>query len=262
MFFRDKYAFLSNMFSCPVHFDGQTFPCVETAFQYAKCRDASAFTNEHGYFVNGFIARKIGRNVELPDDWDEQRVNIMYELLCDKFFHNEKLRVALRDLQDEMIVEDNQWGDTFWGQCNGEGYNMLGRLLMDIRKDIRKTDFHKKIIVAGSRGFTNYQLMCLKLDYYFDECTPTIVCGEARGADSLGRKYAEERGLKIMSFPADWSKGKNAGYIRNEEMAKVADGLVAFWDGSSAGTKHMILTMRKMNKPTRVIKYVPAGRHS
>ena len=113
MFFREEYAFLSNMYTCPIHFDGEIFPCVETAFQYAKCRDASLFTNDRGYFVNGFAARKIGQRVALPKDWNVQRVDVMYELLCDKFLHNDKMRAALRDLKDKMIVEDNEWGDTF-----------------------------------------------------------------------------------------------------------------------------------------------------
>ena len=256
MFFRDEYAFLSNMYSCPVKYDGETFPCVETAFQYAKCGDASLFTDNRGYFVNGFVAKKIGRTVKLPKDWNTKRVDVMYELLCYKFFKNEKLRAALRDLKDEFIVEDNLWGDTFWGVCNGEGYNMLGRLLMDIRKDIRKEDIKRNIIVAGSRGFDNYDLLKEKLDYYFESCTPTIVCGEACGADSLGKRYAEEHGYNVLSFPADWSKGRGAGYLRNEEMAKVADALVAFWDGKSPGTKHMIDTMKKLNKQVRVVKYV------
>ena len=255
MFFREEYAFLSNMYTCPIHFDGEIFPCVETAFQYAKCRDASLFTNDRGYFVNGFVARKIGQRVALPKDWNVQRVDVMYELLCDKFLHNDKMRAALRDLKDKMIVEDNEWGDTFWGQCNGEGYNMLGRLLMDIRKDIRKADFKRNVIVAGTRTFNDYELMCRKLDFLFEACTPTIVCGEARGADTLGKKYAEENGYKVLSFPADWSKGKNAGYVRNEKMAKVADALIAFWDGKSAGTKHMIETMKKLGKQVRIVKY-------
>ena len=114
----------------------------------------------------------------------------------------------------------------------------------------------KKIIVAGSRNFNDYDLLKEKLDFFFSKLTPVIVCGEARGADSLGRKYAEENNLEILSFPADWNKyGKSAGYRRNEQMAEVADYLVAFWDGKSSGTKHMIDTMKKMGKDVRIVKY-------
>ncbi len=68
----------------------------------------------------------------------------------------------------------------------------------------------------------------------------------ARGADRLGERYAKERGYPVRLFPADWEKfGKSAGYRRNAEMAKYADGLIAFWDGRSAGTGHMIYLAKK-----------------
>lgn len=112
-----------------------------------------------------------------------------------------------------------------------------------------------KIIIAGGRDFNNYALLCRKLDVILSRQKDIeIVCGEARGADSLGRRYAEERGYTVLSYPANWEKyGRSAGYRRNEEMAQVADALVAFWDGTSKGTQNMIELMK--NKPTRVIRY-------
>lgn len=68
-----------------------------------------------------------------------------------------------------------------------------------------------------------------------------IVSGCAVGADKLGERYAQERGFQIKRFPAEWSlHGKAVGFIRNEEMAKYSDALIAFWDGVSRGTKHTI----------------------
>ena len=114
-----------------------------------------------------------------------------------------------------------------------------------------------KIIIAGGREFDNYQPLCDKLDNLtrnYD--TVEIVCGEARGADLLGRKYGESRGLKVHSFPADWDEyGKSAGYRRNAEMADFADALVAFWDHKSKGTKHMIDLSEKKGIMVRVVKY-------
>ena len=133
---------------------------------------------------------------------------------------------------------------------------MLGKMLMEIRQNIQDEDRkEQKIIVAGGRDFNNYKLLSKKLDYFFSSCKPVVVCGEAKGADSLGRKYAEEHHILIMSFPADWSKGKGAGYIRNAQMGAIADGLIAFWDGKSKGTKHMIDVMKEFNKPVRIVKY-------
>lgn len=72
----------------------------------------------------------------------------------------------------------------------------------------------------------------------------------ARGADTAGRMYAERCGIPVAKFPADWDKhGRRAGYVRNEAMARYADAGLAFWDGSSRGTAHMIRTMGSLGKP-------------
>lgn len=114
-----------------------------------------------------------------------------------------------------------------------------------------------RVIIAGSRGFNDYPLLASTMDTLLQNITVPIVviCGMARGADLLGERYALDRGFQVQRFPADWDKyGKRAGYIRNEEMAKNADALVAFWDGESRGTKHMIELAGKYGLKTRVIK--------
>lgn len=69
----------------------------------------------------------------------------------------------------------------------------------------------------------------------------SVICGCARGADMLGAEWAQNHGIPITGMAADWATyGKAAGYRRNAEMAKVAQTCVAFWDGQSRGTKHMI----------------------
>ena len=113
-----------------------------------------------------------------------------------------------------------------------------------------------KVIVAGSRHFDDYPFLCWKLDRLLAQKIGDveIVCGMARGADSLGEQYAKERGIPIRYFPADWQTlGKSAGYQRNVQMAAYADALVAFWDGKSRGTAHMIETARRHQLQIRVI---------
>ena len=117
-----------------------------------------------------------------------------------------------------------------------------------------------RIIIAGGRDFNDYNLLKEKVDNLISEKRKThqiyIVSGKARGADSLGEKYANENGLNIMEFPADWDKhGRSAGYKRNVEMAENADALIAFWDGESRGTKHMIDIAKEKNLLTRIIRY-------
>lgn len=78
----------------------------------------------------------------------------------------------------------------------------------------------------------------------------------ARGADSLGGMYAEENDLKLHKFPANWDlHGRKAGPLRNIEMAKFADSLLALWDGKSKGTKHMIDEARRRGLKVWVYKY-------
>jgi len=113
-----------------------------------------------------------------------------------------------------------------------------------------------KVIVAGSRDFNDYNLLKKKLDYYFQNKKPTeIVSGTARGADKLGEKYASQNNINIKKFPANWDKhGNKAGYLRNKEMAEYADALVAFWDGNSKGTKHMIDLAEKNKLKVKIVK--------
>lgn len=115
-----------------------------------------------------------------------------------------------------------------------------------------------RVIIAGGRNFYLYNLLKETMDYYLSEIDDeiTVLCGKARGADRLGEKYALERGYNIEYYPADWDKnGKKAGFLRNEEMAKHADALVAFWDGNSHGTKHMITTAQKYKLKIRIKYY-------
>jgi hypothetical protein len=73
-----------------------------------------------------------------------------------------------------------------------------------------------------------------------------VVCGLARGVDSLGKKWAEKNDIPVKEFPADWDRhGRKAGYLRNVEMVKYADALIAVWDGESKGTQHVITEARK-----------------
>lgn len=113
-----------------------------------------------------------------------------------------------------------------------------------------------RIAVVGSRGFDDYKLLSRVLDNFFEGTHFTLVCGMARGADLLGFKYAKRRGWDIEEYPAKWDEhGKSAGYIRNELMSRVSDIVVAFWDGESKGTKHMITMSLENNCNLVVINY-------
>lgn len=117
-----------------------------------------------------------------------------------------------------------------------------------------------KIIIAGSRDFDDYALVKSRMAFYLSNqklSDVEIVSGGARGADALGERLARDFNLKLKIFPADWEKhGKKAGYLRNEQMAQYADCLVAFWDGESRGTKHMIDLANGFKLKVRVVEYL------
>lgn len=117
-----------------------------------------------------------------------------------------------------------------------------------------------KVIIAGGRDFTDYNLLKTKVDKILSQKKHThrifILSGKAKGADSLGERYARENSLEVIEFPADWDTfGKRAGVKRNAEMANEADALIAFWDGESHGTKHMIDIATKKGLMVRTIRY-------
>lgn len=127
-----------------------------------------------------------------------------------------------------------------------------------------------RAIIAGSRDFDDFpKLMNSCIDILFkiteqndDLDKIRIVSGAARGADRLGEQYAKVAGYEVSKFPADWDRlGKRAGYVRNAEMAKFAAAdknygvLVAFWDGKSRGTKHMIDLAEKYGLEIHIVRF-------
>ena len=115
-----------------------------------------------------------------------------------------------------------------------------------------------KVIIAGGRDFNDYDLLeryCNHILKNYDDVE--IVSGGARGADSLGERYAIKYNKKIHKIIPDWDlHGKSAGYKRNAEMGNYADALIAFWDNESKGTKHMIDIANSLNLKVRVCVYV------
>lgn len=135
MHFRGDCWFLSNMYQCEITYNGHTFSCVEATFQAQK--DLSRVSEFEG--ISGQDAKRLGRRVNLRPDWESVKDNIMLEILRIKFSDptlRKKLIHNKTIIQNNgVIVEDNTWGDTYWGVCNGTGQNKLGQLLSEIRNE-------------------------------------------------------------------------------------------------------------------------------
>lgn len=119
-----------------------------------------------------------------------------------------------------------------------------------------------RVIVAGGRDFNDYEFMKAKLDELFfasdefDADPIKIISGMAEGADTLAIRYADENEMTKILFPANWKYHRRmAGFLRNEDMLRIATHLVVFWDGQSHGTKHIIDLAREKGIPTWVFDY-------
>ena len=119
-----------------------------------------------------------------------------------------------------------------------------------------------RVIIAGSRHFSDYDTLCQKCDAALERKTQThtivILSGGAAGADSLGERYAKDHGYTLRRYLADWSRdGRSAGILRNTRMVSVADALIAFWDGESHGTGHIIKVSKQRGLAVRVFSITP-----
>lgn len=109
-----------------------------------------------------------------------------------------------------------------------------------------------KTIIAGSRQLyskTDSEEIKKILNVY-KHMISCVLTGMAEGPDKIAYYWAVENGIDYVEYNPDWSKyGRSAGIMRNEDMGREADLLIAFWDGKSPGTKHMIEFMFNKNKP-------------
>jgi ribA/ribD-fused uncharacterized protein len=139
--FKGKYRFLSNFYPCLIRYEENFYPSVEHAYQAAKTLDLD-FQKAIFFAPYAVDAKRIGRNAPLREDWEDIKVDVMENLLKQKFSIFE-LKSKLLATGNEELVEGNWWGDTFWGVCRGVGENHLGKLLMEIREEIRDSNTNK-----------------------------------------------------------------------------------------------------------------------
>jgi len=131
--FKGEHRWLSNFYPTLVTFEGQRFPSVENAYQAAKTVKSS---RDKFLICSPGEAKKLGRKVSLGPKWDQVKVEIMKQLLKQKFAPGTELGNRLLSTGNGTLVEGNYWNDTFWGVCNGVGENTLGKLLMEQRKQL------------------------------------------------------------------------------------------------------------------------------
>lgn len=135
-FFRGKHRFLSNFYPSEVSLDGILYPSIEHAYQAAKTIDITT-RREIAALKTPGQAKRRGRRVILRSNWEHIKEEIMYELVLQKFARHPVLRQLLLATGEQQLVEGNTWGDTYWGVCDGEGQNRLGKILERVRFELQ-----------------------------------------------------------------------------------------------------------------------------
>jgi len=135
--FRGEFGFLSNFHPCKVMLSGTDYPSVEHAFQAGKTRSPT----ERLKILNAPTpgeARRLGQEVDLRPDWEDVKIVLMKFLVRKKFNRDPVLAQQLLDTGDAELIEGNHWKDRFWGVYRGKGRNHLGKILMEVRAELRE----------------------------------------------------------------------------------------------------------------------------
>ena len=117
--------------------DGLEYSSTEHAYQAAKTLDAAERRRIRESQKPG-EAKKLGQNVTMRPDWEKMKVEVMRDLVRQKFSNHKELKDKLLATGDAYIEETNSWGDIYWGVCKKKGQNWLGKILMEVRNDFRE----------------------------------------------------------------------------------------------------------------------------
>jgi ribA/ribD-fused uncharacterized protein len=140
--FFGPHRFLSNFYytDLPIVCDmGISYPSVEHAYQAHKTLDINE-RKQIALLPSASASKKYSHTMTVREDWKSVRMGIMENLLRQKF-SQPSFKRRLLETGNQELIEGNTWHDTFWGVCNGVGSNNLGKLLMMIREEHKKTDF-------------------------------------------------------------------------------------------------------------------------
>lgn len=136
--FSGEYRFLSNFWPCLINYNSQLWPSVEHAYQASKCKNIE----DQKLFIGKTAGqcKSLGKKIEIREDWDGIKFDTMLTLVRLKFnYPNSLLQEKLLMTNDQELIEGNTWGDIYWGVCDGQGENNLGKILMQVRKEIRNS---------------------------------------------------------------------------------------------------------------------------
>jgi ribA/ribD-fused uncharacterized protein len=134
--FTGKNRFLSNFYPCMVYLDGVSYPSVEHAYQAAKTLDKTLRVQFQS--CTSAESKRLGTKLPLRSDWEQIKLQVMQNLLEQKFSKGSSLWNMLEKTKGNTLVEGNYWHDNVYGsctcrKCGDKGRNELGKMLMQIR---------------------------------------------------------------------------------------------------------------------------------
>lgn len=127
-----KHDFLSNFYDAPVRYNGILYPTREHAYQAQKSGN-NRVQQIFAKLDTPQEAKTLGRAIRVREDWDTIKDLVMFNIVYACFTQNPELALKLVETGNRELIEDNHWNDTYWGVCNGEGQNKLGKILMQVR---------------------------------------------------------------------------------------------------------------------------------
>jgi ribA/ribD-fused uncharacterized protein len=268
--FQGQHRWLSNFWPCRIDYGLMTFSCVEAAYQAFKCSNPDQMAEFVG--LNGAESKQHGKSVNVREDWDSIKLDVMRWALYQKFAVQDlrgettELAVALTLTGERELIEGNTWRDTFWGVCNGVGENHLGRLLTEVRSWLRPqiltlSDSYKPYAGIGSRETPPYvQLMMNHVGRELAKQSYTLRSGGADGADSAfqsGCQYGQGK----LELYLPWSSFNGNSGITNIHPAShlIAGSVHPNWDACSDTVKKLHARNcaqvfgRSLNSPSKFV---------
>lgn len=140
--FFGEYRWLSNFEPCKVFYEGLEYSSSENAYQAAKSLDLEVKLGISK--LSPSESKKISKKIEIRSDWEEIKYEVMFSVVFDKFTRNKELKKKLLSTGNKYLEETNHWNDKFYGVCNGDGLNVLGNIIMEVRR-ILKNNPNQKI---------------------------------------------------------------------------------------------------------------------
>jgi len=228
--FSGEYRFLSNFWMVPIPFENVWYPSVEHAYQAAKTLDAA----EKTLIKNASTAseaKRLGKHVKIRPDWESVKIDYMKYLVWYKFSMYPEMGKKLLDTKDAELVEGNTWNDTFWGVCNGLGQNWLGKILMEVRDQVRSIGPAKEAPKQAKPIDKVYEPRPGHIFVFGSNLAGVHGAGAALTAhQKYGAELGVGEGLRGMSYALP-TKDHDIKTLPHSEVAKYVNNFIMFaWE--------------------------------